>query len=118
MEKQNGPRPQSPLNIYNFSTLSIKFFFTAFFPFSFIFLLGLHVDYYIAILMFRIFRNKNKLVVKILHMSMQILAITCGAIGLKAVFDHHTVDKTPHMYSMHSWIGFPTFIMFCLQVSV
>ncbi len=68
--------------------------------------------------MFRIFRKENKLVVKILHMAMQVFALACGGIGLKAVFRHHRRDNTPNMYSMHSWIGFPCYIMFGLQVSV
>ncbi len=67
--------------------------------------------------MFRIFRNENKTVVKILHMLLQVLALLCSGVGLKAVFRFHNKSGIPNMYSMHSWIGLPTFLMFGLQVS-
>ncbi|XP_072032030.1 transmembrane ascorbate-dependent reductase CYB561-like isoform X2 [Amphiura filiformis] len=77
--------------------------------------LGMIFFYGDAILMFRIFSKENKMVVKIMHMLLQILALLCSAVGLKAVFRYHSTKSIPNMYSMHSWIGLPTFLMFGLQ---
>ncbi|XP_022090917.1 cytochrome b561-like isoform X2 [Acanthaster planci] len=78
-------------------------------------ILGLVFFYGDAILMFRIFRKENKTVVKTIHMLMQALAIICGVIALKAVFRFHNKAGIPNMYTLHSWVGLPTFILFCLQ---
>ena len=71
-----------------------------------------------AILMYRIFRKENKTVVKIIHVLMQSFALICGGIALKAVFRYHNNAGIPNMYTLHSWIGLPTYIMFGLQVSI
>ncbi|XP_028311570.1 transmembrane ascorbate-dependent reductase CYB561 isoform X2 [Gouania willdenowi] len=35
--------------------------------------------------------------------------------GFVAVFDVHRASKIPDMYSLHSWCGMATFILFCVQ---
>ena len=67
--------------------------------------------------MFRIFRDSNKMVVKIMHSGLQFMALLCGGVGLKAVFRFHNAKGIPNMYTMHSWVGLPTYLMFGLQVS-
>lgn len=37
--------------------------------------------------------------------------------GIVAVFDFHNHNKIPNMYSLHSWCGMLTFVLFCVQVS-
>ncbi|XP_033639343.1 cytochrome b ascorbate-dependent protein 3-like [Asterias rubens] len=78
-------------------------------------ILGLVFFYGDAILMYRIFRKENKTVVKIIHVLMQSFALICGGIALKAVFRYHNNAGIPNMYTLHSWIGLPTYIMFGLQ---
>ncbi|XP_038044574.1 cytochrome b561-like isoform X2 [Patiria miniata] len=78
-------------------------------------ILGLVFFYGDAILMFRIFRKENKTVVKVIHMLMQSIAIICGIIALKAVFRFHNKAGIPNMYTLHSWVGLPVFVLFCLQ---
>ncbi|KAF4348206.1 hypothetical protein G4B88_009082 [Cannabis sativa] len=52
---------------------------------------------------------------KIIHMLLHIIAIVMGIIGLCAVFRYHNMINLGDMYSLHSWIGLTTFILYCLQ---
>lgn len=68
-----------------------------------------------AILVYRIFRNESKKNVKILHGLIHLLALVISIIGFAAVFDFHRAAKIPDMYSLHSWCGMATMILFCVQ---
>ena len=75
--------------------------------------------YFTAILVYRIFVNDRKKSVKILHALLHILALGCAAFGLVTVFDSHNLaepKKIPNMYSLHSWLGMGTVVLFGLQV--
>ena len=65
---------------------------------------------------FRVFSKESKAWVKWLHMIIQAIAFAFGCAGLKAVFDFHTTQDSPHMYSLHSWIGMGSFVLFTCQV--
>ncbi|XP_055513045.1 transmembrane ascorbate-dependent reductase CYB561 [Leucoraja erinacea] len=77
--------------------------------------LGMVFLYGDAILVFRTLRNESKTTAKILHASIQLLALVAVIVGTIAVFDFHTAQKIPQMYSLHSWCGLITIILFCLQ---
>jgi len=68
-----------------------------------------------AILAYRVFKNEKKIIIKILHAVMQLAAIGFAITALVAVFSSHNDGGFPNMYSIHSWIGLTTVIMFCLQ---
>ncbi|XP_020509776.1 cytochrome b561 isoform X1 [Labrus bergylta] len=68
-----------------------------------------------AILVYRIFRNEPKRNVKMLHGIIHLLALILSIIGFVAVFDFHRAAKIPNMYSLHSWCGMATLILFCVQ---
>jgi cytochrome b-561 len=79
--------------------------------------LGLIFLYGDAILLYRVMRNVTKTYVKILHALVQVAAFIFSAIALKAVFDAHNkaAKPIPNLYSLHSWVGLGTVILFCMQ---
>ncbi|XP_026180794.1 transmembrane ascorbate-dependent reductase CYB561 [Mastacembelus armatus] len=75
-------------------------------------LIFLHGD---AILVYRVFQNEPKRNVKLLHGVIHLLALIISIIGFVAVFDFHRAAKIPDMYSLHSWCGMATLVLYCLQ---
>ncbi|XP_034546909.1 cytochrome b ascorbate-dependent protein 3-like isoform X2 [Notolabrus celidotus] len=59
--------------------------------------------------------GQNKLPWKLLHAVLMLLALVLSIIGLCAVFDFHNANKTPNLYSLHSWIGIAASALFALQ---
>uniref|UniRef100_UPI00398ED446 transmembrane ascorbate-dependent reductase CYB561 isoform X2 n=1 Tax=Pristiophorus japonicus TaxID=55135 RepID=UPI00398ED446 len=68
-----------------------------------------------AILVYRVFQNESKTTVKILHAVIHLIALVAAIVGLAAVFDFHSAKNIPNMYSLHSWCGLITIILFCIQ---
>ena len=68
-------------------------------------------------IVYRVFRHENKFFVKLVHFGLQLLAFAIAIWGLKAVFDFHNHNKIPNLYSLHSWCGLTTVILFGCQVS-
>ncbi|XP_077390955.1 transmembrane ascorbate-dependent reductase CYB561 [Festucalex cinctus] len=68
-----------------------------------------------AILVYRVFRNEAKKNVKVLHGVIHLLALIISIVGVAAVFDAHRAAKYPNMYSLHSWCGMATIVLFSLQ---
>ncbi|CAH1790432.1 unnamed protein product [Owenia fusiformis] len=85
-------------------------------------IIGLVFLYGDAIMVYRVFRTERKTFVKILHACIHVLVMAFAGVGLKAVFDSHNLHKKgtvpapiPNLYSLHSWLGLTTVILFCLQ---
>ncbi|CAK8681240.1 transmembrane ascorbate-dependent reductase CYB561-like [Clavelina lepadiformis] len=69
-----------------------------------------------AALVYRVFRNSRKLKVKLIHAGLLFLAFFAIIIGLVAVFSFHRANNIANLYSLHSWCGITTVIMFCFQL--
>lgn len=61
--------------------------------------------------------HSSKLVMKLIHAGLNLLAFALVVISLVAVFDFHNSAKIPNMYSLHSWLGLAAVLLYCLQVA-
>ncbi|CAL1567853.1 unnamed protein product [Knipowitschia caucasica] len=59
--------------------------------------------------------KQRKLVCKLVHAGMMLVALLLSGLGLSAVFDFHTSISIPHLYSVHSWVGISTVLLFSFQ---
>lgn len=68
-----------------------------------------------GILTYRIFKDGPKPMLKIVHAVIMISVFILTVIALIAVFDFHNLKSIPNMYSVHSWMGILTVILFSFQ---
>ncbi|CAH0549206.1 unnamed protein product [Brassicogethes aeneus] len=83
----------------------------------FLMALGMFFLYSQSILSYRTFRYVAKRRLKLLHAGIHLFAFVFSVIGLKAAFDSHNLKNppVPNLYTMHSWIGLATVIIFSAQ---
>eukprot|EP00118_Oscarella_pearsei_P001415 m.7383 g.7383 ORF g.7383 m.7383 type:complete len:262 (+) comp18522_c0_seq1:45-830(+) len=55
---------------------------------------------------------------KAVHVILHVSSAGCAAFGIAAVFVVHQKEGYPHLYSLHSWCGLITAILFTAQFSV
>ncbi|TKY69198.1 transmembrane ascorbate ferrireductase 3 [Spatholobus suberectus] len=67
-----------------------------------------------AMMAFQTVRGERK-IKKFVHMTLHLIAIVLGIVGLRAVFKFHDMANIANVYSLHSWIGIGTFCLFGLQ---
>lgn len=79
--------------------------------------LGMIFIYANSILIYRAFRNNRKRRLKLAHMLLHVVAFVVVVIGLVAVFDSHNLKHPPipNLYSLHSWIGIISLVLFACQ---
>ncbi|XP_058714003.1 transmembrane ascorbate-dependent reductase CYB561 isoform X2 [Poecile atricapillus] len=78
-------------------------------------LLGLTLLATTALLVYRVFRHEAKRSTKALHALLHGLALVIALVGIIAVFESHQTKGIPDMYSLHSWCGMATFVLYLLQ---
>ncbi|XP_011685692.1 PREDICTED: cytochrome b561-like isoform X2 [Wasmannia auropunctata] len=80
-------------------------------------IIGLVFLYANAMLLYRTQRNVRKRRLKLIHAGMMLFIVLLTVIALVAVFDFHNLadPAIPNMYSLHSWVGLTTVILFCCQ---
>ena len=81
-------------------------------------------------MLYRVFRGERKQKLKLLHAGIMFAVFFLTVIALKAVFDSHNLRPCPepekegetckinNLYSLHSWMGLITVILFTFQVRV
>lgn len=53
---------------------------------------------------------------KLVHITLQFLAMFLSLVGLWAVWKFHDEKEIDHLYTLHSWLGLSCIIIFSLQV--
>jgi len=51
-----------------------------------------------------------------MHGIVQAASLVFAAVGLKAAFDYHNRSDIENMFTLHSWLGLITIILFGIQV--
>lgn len=52
---------------------------------------------------------------KLVHLSLHFVAFVLGIVGIIAAFKYHNLNSIDNLYSLHSWFGLITIILFGLQ---
>ncbi|XP_068658493.1 probable transmembrane ascorbate ferrireductase 3 [Aristolochia californica] len=67
-----------------------------------------------AMMAYKMVRAERK-IQKLVHMLLHLIALVLGIVGVYAAFKFHDESQIPDMYSLHSWLGLITIILFGLQ---
>lgn len=54
--------------------------------------------------------------VKLTHGLLHLITVPCVILGSVAAMEYHRLKGLPHLYSLHSWMGFMTVSLFVIQV--
>ena len=77
---------------------------------------GLVYLYGNSMMIYRALRHEPKPKLKLIHGGINALAFLFAVVALIAVFSFHNDLNIPNMYSLHSWIGLGTVILFGAQL--
>ncbi|XP_066905324.1 plasma membrane ascorbate-dependent reductase CYBRD1 isoform X2 [Halyomorpha halys] len=68
-----------------------------------------------SIMIYRALRTMRKQKLKLVHAGIHSVVILCIIIAQVAVFDFHNLSNIPNLYTLHSWIGLLTVIIYFAQ---
>uniref|UniRef100_A0A0C9S9Z5 TSA: Wollemia nobilis Ref_Wollemi_Transcript_5561_1240 transcribed RNA sequence n=1 Tax=Wollemia nobilis TaxID=56998 RepID=A0A0C9S9Z5_9CONI len=57
----------------------------------------------------------SKYVQKVVHLSLHLIALVLGIVGIYAAFKYHNESGIVNLYSWHSWLGLGTICLFAIQ---
>lgn len=71
-----------------------------------------------GMLIYRYQRTLHKRRLKFIHAGIMIFVVLLTIIAQIAAFDSHNLapNPIPNLYSLHSWLGLTTIILYCCQV--
>ncbi|KAG8176591.1 hypothetical protein JTE90_024252 [Oedothorax gibbosus] len=71
-----------------------------------------------GLLIYRTLHYKTKSTLKLYHTITMLIVFVLSVLSLKCVFDSHNyrIRPIPNLYSLHSWIGLGTVILFATQI--
>ncbi|KAH9322090.1 hypothetical protein KI387_016729, partial [Taxus chinensis] len=52
---------------------------------------------------------------KVVHLSLHLIALALGIVGIYAAFKYHNESGIVNLYSWHSWLGLGTISLFAIQ---
>uniref|UniRef100_A0A0D6R5N5 Cytochrome b561 domain-containing protein n=1 Tax=Araucaria cunninghamii TaxID=56994 RepID=A0A0D6R5N5_ARACU len=67
-----------------------------------------------AILAYKVLPG-SKFVKKVVHLSLHLIALALGIVGIYAAFKFHNESGIVNLYSWHSWLGLGTICLFAIQ---
>lgn len=78
------------------------------------------IIFFVAIILYRGLRYARKRNLKLSHASLFAIVFVFIVLALVAVFDSHNYANPaiPNLYSLHSWVGLGSVILFGCQVMV
>jgi len=65
-----------------------------------------------GVLVYRLMRHKPKKYLKAIHATLNGLAGICVLVAVSFMFYNRRNSTKPNLYSLHSWIGFSTFLLY------
>ena len=80
------------------------------------FSISLFSFFFLAMISYRVFSKDVKASVKVLHMTIQIFAFVFGVVGIHAAVEYHSTNGIADLYTLHSWVGITSFVLFSCQV--
>jgi cytochrome b-561 len=54
---------------------------------------------------------------KAIHLALHAIAIVLGAFGIYCAFKFHNESGIANLYSLHSWLGIGTIVLYTIQVN-
>lgn len=72
---------------------------------------------FLAALIYRIFPTQPKYTIKLLHGLIHLMVCIGIGCGLAASVEQHNIKGVPHFYSLHSWLGITSIVLYYGQVN-
>ncbi|TVU15064.1 hypothetical protein EJB05_38566, partial [Eragrostis curvula] len=68
-----------------------------------------------AIMIYKVFPDWDHDTAKLTHLILHGIATVLGAFGIYCAFKYHNESEIANMYSLHSWLGIGTIVLYAIQ---